>query len=103
MHKAKWINSVGESIYMLPSNMNLKIRSGTVRIYDKILVSDSGSSLGKNSKVNTFELVKGADEPKSHKAVAQPTITHGKQKPTNASVNSNWVHPPPGQPRGKFF
>ena len=22
---------------------------------------------------------------------------------TNVSVNSNWVHPPPGQPPGKFF
>ena len=33
---------VAESIYMLPSNMNLNIRSGTVGFYIKILVSDSG-------------------------------------------------------------
>ena len=36
--------SVGESIYMLPSNMNLNIKSGTD---NKILVSDGTFSLGK--------------------------------------------------------
>ena len=44
--------SVGENIYMLPSNMNLKIKTGTARYNNKILVSDSGFSLGKNDKVN---------------------------------------------------
>ena len=39
--------SVGENIYMLPSDMNLKIRSGTVRYNNKILVSDGEFSLGK--------------------------------------------------------
>ena len=33
-------------------------------------------SLGKNSKVNASGLAKGGDEPKSQKAVVQPTITH---------------------------
>ena len=32
--------SVGERLYMLPSDMNLKIRSGTVRYNNKILISD---------------------------------------------------------------
>ena len=32
--------SVGESIYMIPSDMDLKIRSGIVRYNNKILVSD---------------------------------------------------------------
>ena len=32
--------SVGENIYMLPSDMNLNIRSGTVGYNNKILVSD---------------------------------------------------------------
>ena len=32
--------SVGENLYMLPSNMNLKIMTGTVRYNNKILVSD---------------------------------------------------------------
>ena len=44
--------SMGENIYMLPSDMNLKIRSGTVGYNNKILVSDERFSLGKNDKVN---------------------------------------------------
>ena len=40
--------SVGENIYMLPSGMNLSIRSGTVGYNNKILVSDDMFSLGKN-------------------------------------------------------
>ena len=44
--------SVGESIYMLPSNMNLKIKTGTVGYNNKILVSDGKFSLGRNEKVN---------------------------------------------------
>ena len=44
--------SVGENIYMLTSNMNLKIRSRTVGYNNKILVSDGKFSLGKNENVN---------------------------------------------------
>ena len=44
--------SVGENIYMLPSNMNLKIRSRTVGYNNKILISDGKFSLGKNDNVN---------------------------------------------------
>ena len=40
--------SVGEHLYMLPSDMTLKIRSGTVGYNNKILVSDGKFSLGKN-------------------------------------------------------
>ena len=39
--------SVGQNIYMLPSDMNLKIRSGTVGYNNKILVADEKFSLGK--------------------------------------------------------
>ena len=39
--------SVGENVYMLPSNMNLKIKIGTVGYNNKILVSDGNFSLGK--------------------------------------------------------
>ena len=56
--------------------MNLNIRSGTVGYNNKILISDRNFSLGKNNKVNTSELVKEGDKPKSHNAVVQPTITH---------------------------
>ena len=37
---------------MTPSDMNLKIRSGTVGYNNKILVSDGNFSLGKNENVN---------------------------------------------------
>ena len=39
---------------MLPGDMNLNIRSGTVGYSNKILVSDGRFSLVKNSKVNTL-------------------------------------------------
>ena len=65
--------SIGENIYMLPSNMNLKIRSETVGYNNKILVSDGKFSLGKNDKVNAPPQ-SGTQGPamKSHK-VAQTT------------------------------
>ena len=37
---------------MIPSDMKLKIRSGTVGYNNKILVSDGNFSLGKNNEVN---------------------------------------------------
>ena len=44
--------SIGQNIYMLPSNMELKIKTGTVGYNNKILVSDGNFSLGKNDEVN---------------------------------------------------
>ena len=44
--------SVRENTYMLPSDMNLKIKTGTVGYNNKILVSDGNFSLGKNDEVN---------------------------------------------------
>ena len=40
---------------MLPSDMNLKIRLGTVGYNNKILVSDGNFSLVKNDEVNSLE------------------------------------------------
>ena len=49
---------MGENIYMLPSDMNLNIRSGTVGYNKKILVSiETLVWRIKNDKVNTSELV----------------------------------------------
>ena len=67
--------SIGESIYMLPSNMELKIKTGTVGYNNKILVSNEKFILGKNEKVNSLE----APVTKSHKGanVVTPTaVTH---------------------------
>ena len=60
---------MGQNIYMLPSDMNLKIKTGTVGYNNKILVSDEKFSLGKNDEVNETPKI-------SH----QPTITQA-QKP----------------------
>ena len=43
--------SVGESIYMIPSDMNLKIRLGTVGYNNEILVSDGKFNLGKTMRL----------------------------------------------------
>ena len=67
--------SVGESIYMLPSNIELKIKTGTVGYNNKILISNEKFILGKNEKVNSLE----APVMKSHKGsnvVTQTAVTH---------------------------
>ena len=66
---------VGESIYMLPSDMLLKIKSGTVRYNNKILVSDGKFILGKNDEVNSLQ----TPVMKSHKVsnvVTQTAVSH---------------------------
>ena len=76
--------SVGENICMLLSDMNLNIRSRTVR-YNKILVSDGKCSLGKYEKDNALVLEPVIFTPKvtSHKVVAQPILIHElAKKPT---------------------
>ena len=49
--------SVGQNIFMLPSDMKLKIKTGTVRHNNKIIVSDGKFSLGKNDKVNAPTMI----------------------------------------------
>ena len=85
--------SMGENIYMLPSEMNLKIRSGTVRYNNKFLISDEKFSLGKNEKVNSLlsEPFISTPKMKSHKysktnslgLAHSPNISHKKQEPTH--------------------
>ena len=64
--------SAGEHLYMLPSDMTLKIRLGTVGYNNKILVSNGNFSLGKNEKVNLM-----VPAMKSHKtnSIEPTTIT----------------------------
>ena len=67
--------SIEESIYMIPSDMKLKIKTGTVGYNNKILISDGKFILGKNEKVNSLE----APVMKSHKDsnhVNQTEVTH---------------------------
>ena len=102
--------SVGGNIYMLPSDMNLKIRSGTVRYNNKILVSHEKFSLGKNEKVNTLAMkshklaqtatnsndVLGPQAPLAkprsvvHRAQV-PIITHKNQKPKTITHNDEKI------------
>ena len=91
--------SVGEHLYILPSDMTLKIRLGTVGYNNKILVSDEKFILGKNEKVNLVPVMKShkvtqtATRPKrssndvlshapniSHKPQEPKTITHNDEK-----------------------
>ena len=78
--------SVGQNIYMLPSDMNLKIRSGTVGYSNEILISNEKFSLGKNEN-DALVLEPVIPLPKdnlSHKAVAQQTHAHElAKKPTH--------------------
>ena len=65
---------------MLPSDMNLKIRSGTVGYNNKILVSDGNFSLGKNENVNLM-----IPAIKNHKTNSLETPA---MKSTQTAVNS---------------
>ena len=83
--------SVADSIYMIPSDMNLKIRSGTVGYNNKILVSDGKFIPGKNEKVNSLE----TPAIKNHKtnSLETPAIkshkTNSLETPTNKSYKTN--------------
>ena len=60
---------------MLPSDLKLKIKTGTVGYNNKILVSNEKFILGKNKKVNSLE----APVMKSYKhsnVVTQTAVTH---------------------------
>ena len=67
-------HSVGEHLYLLPSDMTLKIRPGTVGYNNKILISDGKFILGKNEKVNSLETP--AISHKDSNLVKQTAVTH---------------------------
>ena len=73
--------SVGQNIYMLPSNIKLKIKTGTVGYNNKILVSDGNLSLGKNNEVNLV-----VPAMKSHK-------TNSLETPAIKSHKTNSIEP----------
>ena len=73
--------SMGESIFMLPSDMSLKIKTGTVGYNNKILVSDGNFSLGKNDEVNETPKISHQSTITHHELGKVPNITQA-QKPT---------------------
>ena len=87
--------SVGEHLYMLPSDMPLKIRPGTVGYNNKILVSDGKFILGKNEKVNlTVPVIKSH---KTNSLETPPAIKNHKTnsiKPTTITTSQGLTHTP---------
>ena len=77
--------SVGENVYMLPSNMTLKIKTGTVRYNHKILVSSGNFSLGKNDEVNSLE----TPVMKNHKNNSLEAQSTPQVEPTTIESHSN--------------
>ena len=71
--------SIGENLFMLPSDMELRIKTGTVRYNNKIFVSDGNFSLGKNENVNSLETP--AIKTNSLQLTHAPTISHEDEKP----------------------
>ena len=82
--------SVGENVYMLPSNMNLKIKTGTAGYNNKILVSDGNFSLGKNDEVNlTVPAIKSH---KTNYLAQKPNFSHNeKQEPQPVTHNEEKI------------
>ena len=84
--------SVGEHLYMLPSDMTLKIRLGTVGYNNKILVSDGKFNLGKNDEVNETPKI-------SHKtnSLETPAIKNHKTnslEPATITTSQGLTHTP---------
>ena len=104
--------SMGQNIYMLPSDMNVKIRSGTVGYNDKILISDGKFSLGKNIQVNapTMKSTQTAAKPElcennsndvlPPRRSYAPTITHKNQEPKTTHNDEKNCS---GTPSGRWF
>ena len=82
---------IGESIYMLPSNMNLRI--GKVKDYNnKILISSPSFKIGTNLKINLdvkskeVEMVKAEPDVKP-KVITKPNIEPNKEHKQDVKPN----------------
>ena len=83
--------SAGENIYMLPSNMNLKIKTGTVRYNNKILVSDGKFIPGKNRKVNLAVPAMKSHKTNSLGLTQAPAISKKNQEPKTITHNEEKI------------
>ena len=83
--------SMGENVYMLRSNMNLNVRSGTVGYNHKILVYDERFSLGKNDKVNAMKSHKYSKTNSLQGLAHAPNISHKKQEPQTTTHNEEKI------------
>ena len=86
---------MGQNIYMLPSDMNLKIKTGTMGYNNKILVSNGNFSLGKNDEVNSLETMKSHKYSKTNSLqglTQKPNFSHNKkQKPHTITHNEEKI------------
>ena len=83
--------SIGENIYMLPSNMNLKIKTDTVGYNNKILVSDEKFILGKNKKVNLMVPAMKSHKTNSLGLTHAPAISQKNQEPKTITHNEEKI------------
>ena len=88
--------SGGGHLYMLPSDMKLKIKTDTVRYNNKILVFGGKFILGKNEKVNlTVPVIKSHNtnsiEPTTITATQGPAISQKNQKPKTITHNEEKI------------
>ena len=73
--------SIGENVYMLPSNMALKIKTGTVRYNNKILISNEKFVLGKKEKLNLTVPAMKSHKTSSLGLTYTPAISQKNQEP----------------------
>ena len=86
--------SIGQNIFMLPSDMNLKIQTGTVGYNNKILVSNEKFSLGKNDEVNlTVPIMKSTQTATNSNDVLShpPNISQKNQEPKTITHNDKKI------------
>ena len=83
--------SMGQNIYMLLSNMKLKIKTGTVRYNNKILVSDGNFSLGKNDEVNLVVSAMKSHKTNSLGLTHAPAISQKNQEPNTTAHNEEKI------------
>ena len=76
-----------ENLFMLPSNMTLKIKTGTVGYNNKILVSDRKFILGKNEKVNLVVPAMKSHKTNSLGLTHAPAISQKNQEPKTITHN----------------
>ena len=69
---------------MLPTNMELRIRSGTVWYNNKILVSDGKFNLGKNDEVNAGSAKSEEETTRKQTTTIHKVVTKAPQPPAAA-------------------
>ena len=83
--------SVGQNLFMLPSNMTLKIKTGTVGYNNKILVSNGNFSLGKNKEVNLAVPAMKSYKTNSLELTHTPAISQKSQEPKTITHNDEKI------------